>query len=298
MALKKSGQSDQWIVGSVVALTILLKAGAHLQPLKPVIDGLNKYIGADNIIETLLVAALFYLLFEKSTEVRQNIAYDPQPLPYSNAEPTPEGASQTASSQIEANSKIGVTPKFEFHGSNPATVAHSDVSPRRHRHNLQFVGASKLLTDFEREVSSADEGFRAVKACFLNQPSDEEPVGDFNDALARVTYRDNSGAIFARIDWPKWLNRDSNSRHIHIDGNTSACMLLAVFGNDRNWAVPFIEEREQGYWDRGKVPMIEGRTLPVGELTVEIVIVGEDNVSLAPANVRLRLGEDGEAQIL
>jgi hypothetical protein len=296
MALKKS---DIGLVGSVAAVSILLKAGAYLQPLKPAIDGLNSHVGTDNVIEVLLFGVLLYLLFEKSTAAQPRVEEaDPRPLPRPVAETKPEEAVHTPTPHIEASPKIDVSPKFEFHGPVYSTVTHPAQPHKKPRHNLQFMGASKLLTDFEQEVLSADKGFRAVKACFLNQSIDGEPGADFNDAFARIAFRDNSGATLAIIDWPKWLSRDSRSRHVHIHRNTSACLLLAVYGNDRNWAVPFIEEREQGYWDLAKVPTIEGRTLPAGQLTVEIAIVGEDNHGLDPATVRLHLGEDGEAQIL
>ncbi|HZD76753.1 MAG TPA: hypothetical protein VE218_07100 [Acidobacteriaceae bacterium] len=163
-------------------------------------------------------------------------------------------------------------------------------------HNVQFAGLKKIWTDIGRETFVASEGFLGVKACFSNKSIPGTKVSDFDYVKARIVLRDGSGADVVEISRPQWLNRKMDD-HVHINVNKTECLLLAVFGNDNEWAAPFIVPQDANYWDDAPKLMIEGVSLPIGELSAEITLVGEDHIGLEPVIAYFSLGAEGSVEI-
>ena len=135
-----------------------------------------------------------------------------------------------------------------------------------------------------------------VKACFSNKSVPGTKIRDFDYVRARIVLRDESGAEVIEITRPQWLNRIMGDP-VHIDVNRTECFLLAVLGNGNTWAAPFVSSQDATYWDDAPGPMIEGISLPPGELSAEITLVGEDNIGLEPVIAHFSLGAEGSVEI-
>jgi len=203
---------------------------------------------------------------------------------------------QIASPTITQNANPSQKVEIHNHPVSPPPVP-VKTEPERVRHNVLFLGAKKIWTDIEHEVFGSDEGFPALRACFLNKPIPGAKIGDFDYARARIVFRDASDTEVAAVSKPKWLNHGTKDV-VHIEGNTTECLLLAICGNGDEWAAPYIAKRPAGYWEDGEEAlMIDGCPLPLGELTAEITIVGEENIGLEPVIVHFSLRENGGVEV-
>jgi hypothetical protein len=197
---------------------------------------------------------------------------------------------------------VDASQKVEIH-NHPPFVPPIPVLPPQPlvtvstTHNVQFMGVKKIKTDVAHEIFGASEGFVGVKACFLNRCIPGTKTRDFDYVKTRILLRDASGAELAEITRPKWLAHEADDA-VHIEVNQTECILLAVFGSDNEWAVPFISTNPANYWDDGTQRlMVDGRSLPAGELSAEITLVGEDNIGLDPVTTHFFLGPNGEVEI-
>lgn len=197
---------------------------------------------------------------------------------------------------------VDASQKVEIHNHPPSSPPIPVLTPQPlltvlAPHNVQFTGVKKIRTDVANEIFDASEGFVGVKACFLNRIIPGTKTRDFDYVRSRIVLRNASGGEIAEITKPKWLAHEAGDA-VHIEVNQTECVLLAVFGSDNDWAVPFITTRSSNYWEDGTSrPMIDGCSLPLGELSAEITLVGEDNIGLDPVIAHFSLGPDGRVEI-
>lgn len=197
---------------------------------------------------------------------------------------------------VDASQKVEIHnhPHNAFPSQFPPTPPPQSV---RAPHNVRFIGARRIKTDVEREILDGTEGFVGVKACFLNKIIPGTRTSDFDHVRARIVLRDESDIELVEITRPKWLNHEAGDP-VHVEVNRTECILLAVFGNDGEWAMPFVSTHPANYWDDGTTRlMVDACPLPVGELSAEITLVGEDNVGLEPVIARFSLGPQGAVEI-
>jgi hypothetical protein len=222
-----------------------------------------------------------------------------------SSSPPPAWPSSTGTINQKASpvNTVDASQKVEIH-NHPPSAAPPTIAPRSHRqpvvpppHNVQFIGAKRIKTDVAREVFDGSESFVGVKACFSNKIIPGTKTDDFDYVRARIVFRDKSGAEVTEITRPKWLDHEPGDA-VHVEVNGTGCILLAVFGNDGEWAAPFVSAHPANYWDDGTLRlMVDGCPLPLGELSAEITLVGEDNVGLEPVTAYLSLAPNGEVEI-
>jgi hypothetical protein len=202
---------------------------------------------------------------------------------------------QTANPVIDASQKVEIHnyPNFPKTSQTPKRSL-----PERPEHNVEFLGARKIKTNLEAEIDDDGDGVIAVKACFLNRSKPGIKIADFDYARARIVFKNSLGLEVADISKVLWLGHGTKDT-VHIAVNTKECVLLAMYGSgEKRWAAPFLAARPAGYWEHGETQLgIDAKSLPNEELSVEITLVGDENIGLHPVVVHMTLGSNGEVSI-
>jgi len=199
---------------------------------------------------------------------------------------------------VNANPIVHASPKIEIHTHIPQREPVRDISRLTPpaTHNVQFAGAKRITTDFEREVFDGN-GILGVRACFLNRTIPDRQVSDLDSATARIVIKDPTGRVVAETDRPKWLNHDT-AQFVDIRANAMECILLAIHTNEDTWLMPCLVQGPPNYWDRGSGDLIiDGQQLPHGELEVEITLASGNGLGLQPVTLQLSLGRSGQVGI-
>lgn len=227
---------------------------------------------------------IFLQAFLESQKVKSQHVDKPTALPPVSTGNIDQRASPT--NIVEAN------PRIEIHNHPSASTSPAKVQTWiKPEHNVQFRGVSKCRTNISGEVYGADEGWPALKACFLNQPIPGRETADFNYARARVIFRSKAGDEVAEVAKAMWLGHRIGEA-VHIEANGKECLLLAFFTQE-GWTAPVISRGAA----RRRQLQLDGRALPAEELTVEIFVVDENNLALEPVQVSISLSADGHADV-
>jgi hypothetical protein len=251
----------------------------------------------------VLFAVGFLLIALAWAEHKYEMRKHPDSTPHRSSLPSepPAITTQTASPSITQTASPVTTQKVEIythptHSQN--YVLQEKPKNERPKHNVHFLGAKRIWTDFEREVFDESDGVVAIKVSFLNESIPEIKIGDFDYAKARVVIRDGTGVEVASTANPKWLNHDIDDV-VHIEKNCTESILLAVHGNGDKWVMPCLIPAPKGYWDDGSSGlMLDGQPLSFGEYEAHITLVDGDGLGIAPTTVRFSLGSKGETQIM
>ncbi len=193
------------------------------------------------------------------------------------------------------------TQSVAIHNYPPQAISSTQILEKKNEphYNIKFLDLQKTKTaDPLTEISPTADGFWAIKTGFLNKSIPQVKIDDYEYVRARMVFFDSENREVFSTSKPVWLGHGDNSG-IHLDVNTPEYLLLAVFGNDRTWAVPFKTIRRTADWEYGEQTMIDRYTLrpEQGPFKVEITLVGKDNVGLEPVTGRFDIGPDGDVQV-
>ena len=205
-----------------------------------------------------------------------------------------------ANPTVAANPVLNANPLIEIHNhpQQPRSAVVKETRVESQNHNVKLEGVRQIWTpDLEQEQFDEDDGQIAVVACFLNQSIAGKKIIDFDYVRARVVFRDANGIRVADTSKPKWLNHQT-ADVVNLEVNRTEYLLLAVYGNDDVWALPYLAPAPSGYWDDGsRGLMVDARPLPFGDFNVEITLVSEETVGVEPFAVRLSFKANGSVKI-
>jgi hypothetical protein len=267
----------------LVAVGILFDAGENIVFINQFLPHKLAAIINPQVILVFIVVGFILVLVRSGDSARDLM----EEKPPTDIKVSAGSSTQTASPVIDASQKVEI---HNYPASQPLSV---DIVPQRDRpsHHVEFRGATRIKTNFEREIYGDEEGLVGVKACFLNRSIVGQENGDFDYAKARIVYRDGSGTELFEVSKPVWLYHDI-SEFVHIAANCTECFLLAAYRNE--WFVPNVVPRPTEYWEDGASQlMMEANPLPLGALTAEVNLVSRGGVALEPVFVSLLLGPNG-----
>ena len=152
------------------------------------------------------------------------------------------------------------------------------VKPEPLKHNVQCIGVTA--------------GEKAAQIGFINIETPNREVGNFHRARLKVRYSvAHSGEEVALVFPARWIGSDEDEIAIEF---VPRYAVLAVYIGNQWHGVETVEvftsqSESESYYRR------ELRHLPTTQLSIEAILLGENNLSLPPFTGILTLGEDGSA---
>ena len=187
---------NRWFTGIVVGVSIAYKLVEHIEFMRPAVTWLDKKIGGDTLIELLLTALVFYLLFSHG-EKEDTDTEPAQPLAISNPVVSP-----TISPIIDASQ--------HHHYPEPAKMESlPQPTPPRMR-TLSIVGKRGRMAGLSVKVGNCfyepeDNGkFKAVVAEFRNEPG-EFSIMTWCNVRASIAFFDENGVEVADVGKALWM---------------------------------------------------------------------------------------------
>jgi hypothetical protein len=153
------------------------------------------------------------------------------------------------------------------------------------RHNVKFIRLRSLPS--------------MVVGEFRNLSTPNRPVASFRYVMAAVTFTDMQGAEVQYVSPSAWLDRDTDRIDLEPGGD-AALVVLAAYSGQQLWVAPRFKRVIDTTLDVFGEERIDLEEWPLktGVLQAEIVLVGENGISLPPETVGFELKPNGEYQII
>jgi hypothetical protein len=289
----------EYAVGLLVFLIGALLEAAHYVEL---IDRLIPNWLAPKINERVnfvLMAAGLLMILLAFFERRQGHSDDPnwnahRPLPGPPTPPTiarvsTENTGNITSTGGSSTASVGDI-HIHHHAPAPPIPSPSALPPRpvdpTPRHNVKFIGIKNNPL--------------MVVGEFRNLLIPNRPVASFRYAIPSVTLRDQSGLEVHYVSPAAWLDRDTERMDIEPGGDAALVVVAAYSGTQKRWVAPrfrLVRDYTLDVFGEERVDLEEW-PLKTEVLHAEIVLVGEDGISLPPEKISFELQANGQYKIL